>query len=693
MVLRNDRGHLLAAAGWNLLHWDSTQVELLAMQYIPLLIQDWMFDAAGLIVEGDNRAIIRAMQRLTEARHWETHPLSATVDSESSGFGGGGGRGSPSPGGGSRLVLPSSSRGASWADLVAAEDDGCSSDSGTSAYSLASSVEKSSSLRVCSSLVPLRPQDTSLSSDVSASPPLLFGAALPDPAFEEGSAGEESMNSPVECMDTSGDGSNDSPHSCRSTSMMVEPSLFSGDRSPFALGAPGDLIGPADYSCAVRNSLAVSSGPHLSLQHGPPLLPVLSDQVSDGSCQLVNVSCLGAHPALSPPVSLALLPTPSSHPLSPPSPALITPLGAPHMAFSPQHSEPSIPASSQSCSSARPVPWPGVSPRSVLGCPKAGPKFQKASDRASSPPVSAAKASPPPSSPARNASSTPSAWDKVQFTPLTALNKEDFTDMDGISLIPVKDAIASNAAKLERALVAQFVGRRLPFHLLLAELKRLWGHFGEFQVITTAPSSFICLFHSAEARDAVLQKGPWIILGSLLGMVRWSPDYIPNSLSGLQASIWIRLPQLPLLYWDIDNLTRMANFVGEPLWLDEHTSSWGRSSYARMCVRLNLSKPLLPGIWIKGLHGRFFQKIEYEGISNFCFSCGLVGHTQDSCPSHWNSPAPCNVDSSNAPVGNADQTVSPPPASPPLLGIRALLRRLHSHPPPYPPRSFGPHQG
>ncbi|KAL0919947.1 hypothetical protein M5K25_009038 [Dendrobium thyrsiflorum] len=76
MVLRNDRGQLLAAAGWSLLHWDSTQVELLAMQYIPFLIQDWMFEAAGLIVEGDNRAIVEAMQCLTEARHWESHPLS-----------------------------------------------------------------------------------------------------------------------------------------------------------------------------------------------------------------------------------------------------------------------------------------------------------------------------------------------------------------------------------------------------------------------------------------------------------------------------------------------------------------------------------------------------------------------------------------------------------------------------------------
>ncbi|KAL0918405.1 hypothetical protein M5K25_010411 [Dendrobium thyrsiflorum] len=35
-----------------------------------------MFDANGLIIEGDNLAIIKAMQCCLESRHWERHPLS-----------------------------------------------------------------------------------------------------------------------------------------------------------------------------------------------------------------------------------------------------------------------------------------------------------------------------------------------------------------------------------------------------------------------------------------------------------------------------------------------------------------------------------------------------------------------------------------------------------------------------------------
>ncbi|KAL0919933.1 hypothetical protein M5K25_009024 [Dendrobium thyrsiflorum] len=313
----------------------------------------------------------------------------------------------------------------------------------------------------------------------------------------------------------------------------------------------------------------------------------------------------------------------------------------------------SSPSSSASASRSFSIPpsSPGRCRVPAGGAPGAGPSRSSASatppqgspPRSTTPILprgthSASPTAPPSPQSTGSPLAEPPVWNKVQFTPLTPMDKAPFTDEDGFSLLPAAEALDDNVAKLERALVAQLVGRRLPFAFLQAELRRQWTHFGEFQIITTAPSAFICIFSSAAARDAVLQGGPWLIGGSLLGMVRWTSDYVPNSLAGLHSSVWVRLPQLPLLYWDVTNLNRMANFIGEPLWLDSHTSTWGRSSFARMCVRLDLSKPLLPGIWIKGLHGRFFQRIEYEGLSNFCFACGMIGHTVDRCPSEWVNP-------------------------------------------------------
>ncbi|XP_020702082.1 uncharacterized protein LOC110113749 [Dendrobium catenatum] len=106
-------------------------------------------------------------------------------------------------------------------------------------------------------------------------------------------------------------------------------------------------------------------------------------------------------------------------------------------------------------------------------------------------------------------------------------------------------------------------------------------------------------------------------------MDKWDSTCSPNSLQGHHSPIWIRLPQLPLIYWDLNNITRISNSLGEPLWMDSHKSKWGRSSFARICVKIDVSQKLLSGVWI---NGRCFQRVEYEGLTNFCFDCGSIGH-------------------------------------------------------------------
>ncbi|KAI0529204.1 hypothetical protein KFK09_001751 [Dendrobium nobile] len=65
--------------------------------------------------------------------------------------------------------------------------------------------------------------------------------------------------------------------------------------------------------------------------------------------------------------------------------------------------------------------------------------------------------------------------------------------------------------------------------------------------------------------------------------------------------------------------------------MDEQTKQWNRCAFARVCVRLDLSKSLPKGVWAQGFNGRFFQPIEYEGIPAICLGCGMVGHKAEVC--------------------------------------------------------------
>nr|POE45061.1 hypothetical protein CFP56_24993 [Quercus suber] len=53
-----------------------------------------------------------------------------------------------------------------------------------------------------------------------------------------------------------------------------------------------------------------------------------------------------------------------------------------------------------------------------------------------------------------------------------------------------------------------------------------------------------------------------------------------------------------------------------------------RGKYARLCIQIDVNKPLVDTILI----GCFEQSVTYEGIYKLCFTCGRVGHKVEACP-------------------------------------------------------------
>ncbi|KAI0529189.1 hypothetical protein KFK09_001736 [Dendrobium nobile] len=118
----------------------------------------------------------------------------------------------------------------------------------------------------------------------------------------------------------------------------------------------------------------------------------------------------------------------------------------------------------------------------------------------------------------------------------------------------------------------------------------------------------------------------------IVGMDRWSAAFDPNTFKGVLAPVWVRFPCLPLYCWDEDNIAKIASCLGTPMYIDGNTFRWGKWEFARVCVRIDLEKKLLNGVWVDGSAGRFFQRVEYEKIDLLCYQCGRVGHNREICP-------------------------------------------------------------
>ena len=67
------------------------------------------------------------------------------------------------------------------------------------------------------------------------------------------------------------------------------------------------------------------------------------------------------------------------------------------------------------------------------------------------------------------------------------------------------------------------------------------------------------------------------------------------------------------------------------------TAIESRGKFARLCIQVDVDKPLITTVMI----GKFQQSITYEGIYNLCFECGRMGHKREVCPFVVRPVPPC----------------------------------------------------
>ncbi|KAL8161736.1 LOW QUALITY PROTEIN: hypothetical protein V2J09_013225 [Rumex salicifolius] len=181
------------------------------------------------------------------------------------------------------------------------------------------------------------------------------------------------------------------------------------------------------------------------------------------------------------------------------------------------------------------------------------------------------------------------------------------------------------ASAWKSCLVIKALGMIIRFEIMQRKLKELWKPAGKMRVIDLPNGYYIIKFSDESDYMGVLTGRPWTVFGRYVVIKPWSPSFNPRTDVVHTTPAWIRFTDLLVILYEEKVLLQIASAVGHPIKVDQRTLNANRGRFARICIELDLTKPLIGAVIINGT-------CFLIGLHTICFGCGRFGHYQPACP-------------------------------------------------------------
>ncbi|RYQ86968.1 hypothetical protein Ahy_B10g106575 [Arachis hypogaea] len=161
-------------------------------------------------------------------------------------------------------------------------------------------------------------------------------------------------------------------------------------------------------------------------------------------------------------------------------------------------------------------------------------------------------------------------------------SKED-KPFDTCPVIPVsKDEFHEWCKPWKAALIVKVLGKKVHLGFMEQRLSRDW------------------IKKEEEDYNHALLGGPWMVARHYLIVQRWRPFFLSNENTVTKIAAWIRIPNLPVELYNHKFLWRVGSTIESMLKVDCATSIHSRGRFVRTCVKIDLSKKLVPRISVMG---------------------------------------------------------------------------------------------
>ncbi|CAN1187907.1 hypothetical protein LINPERPRIM_LOCUS32120 [Linum perenne] len=182
-------------------------------------------------------------------------------------------------------------------------------------------------------------------------------------------------------------------------------------------------------------------------------------------------------------------------------------------------------------------------------------------------------------------------------------------------------------SRFQHAIIVSTLDRCFPFAFMSRKLPQLWAKKGVVRVSGVGFGFYVVNFETISDYDRAMFGGPWMVNDHYVVIQEWRPYFQPEETSLSTLRVWVRLSGIPFEYFDSAILKLIGDRIGKTVRIDHTTLEGSRGNFARICVEVDLSKPLLSKYRLR----RQIRRIEYEGLHVICFNCDCYGHKDEAC--------------------------------------------------------------
>ena len=165
-------------------------------------------------------------------------------------------------------------------------------------------------------------------------------------------------------------------------------------------------------------------------------------------------------------------------------------------------------------------------------------------------------------------------------------------------------------------------------------LRPVWGNPKGLFFRDGGNNLFIAELSSERDRDRIWERSPWTVSKFAVVLENFNQWSRPSELHFDKLLIWIRVLDLPYNKLNPEWGEKIAKRVGDFVKLDKNKDGLISAQYIRARVFIKVNEPIMRwvGLDSKRLEKTFWYSIQYEFLPYFCFSCGLLGHSDAFCP-------------------------------------------------------------